>query len=174
MLKRSLARSVVTAMPYGIKNVTGVDIFYSVKFGDALIFCDQPCLSNAVEFFQYESSQSKGVGSERLYGQDVKFNKSVEVKVNDETIIIEHIDNEISNDRQAHRVGDVIVFSEVCKIGKTIVLILSSQMKLHNCTVIPFNISVQNSKSSRDIGTCFGTWNKNKKSDDDFKGNNCK
>ena len=36
-------------------------------------------------------------------------------------------------------------------------------MKLHNCTVIPFNISVQNSKSSRDVGTCFGTWNKNKK-----------
>lgn len=36
-------------------------------------------------------------------------------------------------------------------------------MKLHNSTIIPFNISLQNFKTSRDIGTCYGAWKRDRK-----------
>ena len=121
-IKRSIARSFVTSSPYALKNLIGVDVSFNIKFGDENTESPRhTCAGGQIEYFQFESSQSKGVGIKRLYGQDVKYKKSLEIQVGDDVIFIDHIDQELNNERQAHLIGDLIVFSEVIRAGATTV-----------------------------------------------------
>ena len=81
-LRKSLAacaaRSLVTTMPYGIENHTGISCKFATKFGDE----EKPlrsCRTGTTHYFHFDPSPGNGTGGKRLYGQDVMHLKSVKI-----------------------------------------------------------------------------------------------
>ena len=121
-LKRSLAataaRTIVTALPYALENNSGFDIDFKIVGFDGKV---RSCSNGSIEYFRFPPPKSKGTGGKRLYGQDVRFQKQVSVRLLNSWIEIESVDDEIGS-RRIHAIQDsLVVISQVLREGKTTV-----------------------------------------------------
>jgi len=153
-------RSLITSLPYGIDNQTGLPIYFKPAYGDEFVV--QRCESGSTEYFNFAHHRGNGFGGKRLYGQDVLQPKKLHLSVGESdldgksetTIVIDHIDQEL-NKWHSHSIGDGrVIFSEVVKTTKATVVRLRSRIFLRNCTGLPFSIAVQNSSGISDVGVC--------------------
>ena len=157
-LRKSLAacaaRSLVTTMPYGIENHTGISCKFATKFGDE----EKPlrsCRTGTTHYFHFDPSPGNGTGGKRLYGQDVMHLKSVKIFFGDSIITLDHIDAMINMPRQAHLLeAGVHVFTEVLRNKKATFVHVSSQIEIKNSTTLPFMISVKSPEGTEEVGVC--------------------
>jgi hypothetical protein len=114
------ARTLVTALPYGLENNTGIDFEFKILgSGDNNL---KACSNGTIEYFRFPRPKSKGTGGKRLYGQDVTFEKTVSIKVLESWIEIVNVDQEHGADRRHHIVnGSMVLFTQILMEGKTTV-----------------------------------------------------
>lgn len=120
-------RSLITSLPYGIDNQTGLPIYFKPVDGDGFVV--KCCESGSTEYFNFAHHRGNGVGGKRLYGQDVVQPKKLQLSTgkskldgnSETTIAIEHIDKEL-NKWHSHSIGDgKVIFSEVVKTSRATV-----------------------------------------------------
>ena len=122
-LKRSMAasaaRNLVTSLPYAVENHSGVDVSFLLP--GPREDC-RKCPNGSSQYFRFEPPRGGGFGGKRLYGQDVMYEKSVTLFLQDEQIQISHLDSVLGMPRTAHEIGDGrVLLTHVAKEGKTIV-----------------------------------------------------
>lgn len=113
------ARSLVTSLPYAVENHCGYPISFSLP-GKTLDSC--PCPNGSIKYFRFQPPQGSGYGGKRLYGQDIKFEKSITLFLDSTAITIPHLDTIVSHPYQAHNISDGrVLLTYVVKEGKTTV-----------------------------------------------------
>ena len=127
-LKRSMAasavRNLVTSLPYAVENHSGIDVSFLLP--GPREDCRE-CPNGTSQYFRFEPPRDGGFGGRRLYGQDVAYEKSVTLFLQDEQIQISHLDSALGLPRKAHELGDGrVLVTHVAKEGKTIVSITAS------------------------------------------------
>lgn len=153
------ARALVTTMPYGINNHSGLTVQFSVKSGeeDSGELKRQTCTSGSVQYFRFEYPAQKGIGGKRAYGQDVKHLKTLILYIGNSTLEFEKIDNQVNRPRRVHPLRNGrFIFSEIVNSGKGTIVYLTSHIHLYNSTNIPFSIAVQSYEGIIDVGVCHG------------------
>mmetsp|Transcript_10115 Transcript_10115/g.22639 ORF Transcript_10115/g.22639 Transcript_10115/m.22639 type:complete len:3425 (-) Transcript_10115:94-10368(-) len=156
--RRSLAacaaRSLITTMPYGLENHSGVVAHFSTRFGSHEESC-RVCPSGKTRYFQFEPSPGEGTGGKRLYGQDVLHVKTLDIDLGNSTIRFEHVDAEINRPRKAHLLGNgLCVFTQVLRDMKATVVHISSHVDIINSSPIPLGISVKTEQGIEEVGVC--------------------
>jgi hypothetical protein len=156
----SAARSFVSSLPYAVENHAGIDL-------EVLINGERKerrkCQNGTVEYFRFEPPAGKGSGGKRLYGQDVKFEKSVSLFIGNSSIQLPHIDSLLGKPKTCHKLENCqIVMTDVAKEGKTIV---SALLK----TLIPNIFGFTNyrgfSFSTYGLGCAHIQWNRSAEPD---------
>ena len=112
------ARAFVASMPYGINNQTGITVHCSI------MSCDEyfSCPSGSIRYFQFQCPKVEGIGGKRLYGQDVKELKTLQIFLGERSFMINHVDREVNRSRRAYELGPgQIVFVDVVNTGKATV-----------------------------------------------------
>ena len=173
------ARNIVRSLPYALENHTGIDVFFSTasSSGESQ---KKSCLTGTKQFFQFDAPRGEGNGSRRLYGQDIIQLKSLKVFIGKIQIHVVHMDTEIGDTKQAHKLGNNnVLFSHITRDGNSTVsemvftalfsqslsnlyslnqvLHLSSCVDLHNETSLSIDVSVKFDGESSFIGTCLGS-----------------
>lgn len=117
----SAARTFVAALPYALENHTGLNV-------DLIINGEKDartCATGSVEYFRFEPPPGRGNGGKRLYGQDVRFEKSVVLVIGVSKVTLSHLDSLVGQGKQSRRLEDgLIVMTHVFKEGKSIVRII--------------------------------------------------
>ena len=117
------ARSLVTTMPYGVENHSGLRVEFVVKTLDSKNHF--VCNSGSTEYFRFEPPKRHGLGGWRSYGQDVTLNKSMTLVIGNNKIQFNHLDNEVNMPKKAHSLGfGQYIYSEVVKKNKATVRVL--------------------------------------------------
>lgn len=148
----SAARNLVTTLPYALENHFGLDLEFKIQGNRT---DRRRCPSGTLQYFRFEPPSGLGYGGERLYGQDVLYKKSLQIFLGDYVVTIEDLDDEVGKKRRSHLVGDIVLFTNVKREGKTRVLHLSSSVNMYNATAIPLQISLlKASKEFQDVGLC--------------------
>ncbi len=116
-------RSLKTTMPYAIENESGLTIFLELENGNGNMIPSQiECASSSKHFFNFEPPSAKGIGAKRLYGQDIKHLKAINLLIGNSKIHFPHLDEEINRPRRVHELDNGShVFTDVCRKGKTTV-----------------------------------------------------
>lgn len=115
----SAARNLLTSLPYAIENNCGINAVFTLPGGN---IDHRACPHGSVQYFRFQPPQGRGYGGRRLYGQDVEFEKSVTLTIQDAVIVIPHLDVMHLSPRQVHDLpeGRVLV-TYVVREGKTTV-----------------------------------------------------
>jgi len=118
-LAASAARTFVSSLPYAVDNHAGIDM-------ELVINGERPerrsCSSGSVEYFRFEPPAGAGTGGKRLYGQDVKSEKSVSLLIGDRRIDFPHFDSQLGRPKAAHTLENHrLIMTDVVKEGKTTV-----------------------------------------------------
>jgi vacuolar protein sorting-associated protein 13A/C len=115
----SAARNLLTSLPYAIENHCGVDAVFSIPGGS---LNHRPCPHGSVQYFRFQPPKGNGFGGQRLYGQDVAFEKAITLMLEDSVIEIPHIDAMLTCPTLAHNLpGNRILLTHVAIEGKTTV-----------------------------------------------------
>lgn len=150
----SAARNLVTTLPYALENHFGLDVDFKIGIGAPVEQSKRRCPTGTVQYFRFEPPSGLGSGGERLYGQDVLYKKSMQLFLGNFAVTIEDLDDEVGKARRSHVLGDIVLFTNVEKEGKTRVLHLSSAVNMQNNTSIPVQMSLLVSKEWQDVGIC--------------------
>ena len=120
-LAASATRRLITSLPYGVENATGIDIYFSVDHDEKLA-SRRVCSPGFIQYFRFEPPKGGGFGGRRLYGLEVTRPKRLKLFVKDHAICIEHIDVELGQPRQVHKFDDgTIVITHLRKAAKSMV-----------------------------------------------------
>ena len=124
-LAANAARALVTTMPHGINNHTGFTVEFSLSAGvETALQERQSCKTGQIKYFRFECPKVGGVGGKRVYGQDVKHPRTLEVFIGESTIRFPHIDSEVNKPRRAHQLdGGQFIFAEFVNSGRATVSI---------------------------------------------------
>jgi len=153
----SAARNLVTTLPYAVENHFGLDLEFKIQGNSA---DKRSCPTGTTQYFRFEPPAGLGYGGERLYGQDVLYEKSLHLFLGDAALTIEDLDDEVGKPRSSHVLGDLVLFTNVTKEGKTRVLHLSSSVNMHNATSVPMQISLLKlCREWQDVGVCEASGN---------------
>jgi len=125
ILAANAARALVTTMPYGINNQTGLTVEFSMDNGEKTTISERhKCSTGDIKFFRFESPRVQGIGGKRVYGQDVQHFRSLSIFIGSSTLHFSHIDAEVNRPRHAHRLeGGQFIFTEFVNTGKATVSI---------------------------------------------------
>lgn len=124
-LAASATRKLITSLPYGVENATGIDIHFAV--GNDGETEKRLCRSGIIQYFRFEPPCGKGHGGRRLYGQEVTHPKRLRLYIETRVVIIEHVDVELGRPRKIHKFDDgLIVITFIRKEAK-------SMVRLHCC-----------------------------------------
>jgi hypothetical protein len=120
-LAASAARKLITSLPYGVENVSGLDLHFSVHEEDSAA-SRRLCSSGVIQYFRFEPPRGDGYGGRRLYGQEVSRQKALKLYIENRTIVFDHIDNELGQSRKVHKFDDgLIVITHLHKEAKSMV-----------------------------------------------------
>lgn len=122
----SAARTLVTSLPYAIENHSGVDIEFVVHGGDDSGRCS--CDSGSIQYFRFDPPSGSGSGGERLYGQDMTFEKAVSLCIGDSSVKLSSLDSRIGFPREVLELADQMLIVSIQKEGKTVVSICKSNV----------------------------------------------
>jgi len=116
-------RFLITPRPYGVENSCGVSISFRLRNDHGY---SQLCRAGETQFFRFEYARGKGIGGQRLYGQDSVTRKEIEVdiggtKFSPSTTVIVNIDDRLHQTRCQHLRGGKVIFVEVSKTSTAIV-----------------------------------------------------
>lgn len=155
-LAASAARKLITSLPYGVENATGIDIHFSVD-EETTSETRRLCRTGQIQYFRFEPPKGNGYGGRRLYGQEITHPKRLELYIEGRTITIDHVDNELGRDQKVHKFDDgLIIVTQLRKEAKSMVLFLGGQVDLINLSNIPFQVSASCHESEKDLGICYG------------------
>ena len=115
----SAARNLITSLPYAIDNHSGLDISFLLAghHQDSRL-----CPTGSVSYFRFDPPRGNGAGGKRVYGQDVNYDKTLQLFLPDASIQIDHIDAELGRPRTSHDLGSgLVLLSSVVREGKTTV-----------------------------------------------------
>jgi len=157
-LAANVARALVTTMPYGINNHTGFAVEFFLSGGEEMAPQKrQFCKTGQLKYFRFECPKVEGVGGKRVYGQDIKHPRTLEVFIEKTALHFPHIDSEVNKPRCVHKLDEgQLIFAEFVNTGRATILHLSSYIHVYNCTNIPFSIALQNNDGMNDVGVCHG------------------
>ena len=120
-LAASATRKMITSLPYGVENATGIDIHFSVE-EDGETVRRRLCRPGLIQYFRFEPPRGNGYGGRRLYGQEVTQPKRLKLYIEERTITIDHIDGELGRPRKIHKFDDgLIVITYLRKEAKSMV-----------------------------------------------------
>jgi len=176
-LKKSMAanaaRALVTTLPYGVDNHTGLQLFFSISSpspgedkatsSSAAARERRVCCTGITTYFQFELQSAEGRGGKRVYGQDSTQLKCVEIysdaEQKDAIIKIDNLDSieAVAQPRRVYRLGEGrFVFCRVVKTTKATIISLHSHLTIHNSTILPVQIALRQKSTIRRVGTCYG------------------
>ncbi|KAG7361574.1 vacuolar sorting-associated protein 13, N-terminal domain containing protein [Nitzschia inconspicua] len=148
----SAARNLITSFPHAIANHSGMDLSFSLKGGSIE---DQACPTGTTQYFRFDPPKGDGFGGRRAYGQDVLVQKLVEISVAG-TMFTVNMDVDLALPPTAIPLENLcVLFTQVLKEGKTIVLHLSTHVEIVNNTMMPFEVDVVTNENSCPIGRCL-------------------
>ncbi|CAB9496929.1 Putative vacuolar protein sorting-associated protein 13A [Seminavis robusta] len=157
----SAARNLITTLPYALENHYGLDVDFKLSGTRADL---RTCKSGTMQYFRFEPPVKLGYGGQRLYGQDVLDEKSLQIFIGGTVVaIIDDLDGEVGKPRSAHIVildqTECVLFTNVQQEGKTKVVHLSSSVNMTNMTSLPLQIALLRPKTStwQDVGVCEPT-----------------
>eukprot|EP00547_Thalassionema_nitzschioides_P008181 CAMPEP_0194228780 /NCGR_PEP_ID=MMETSP0156-20130528/43548_1 /TAXON_ID=33649 /ORGANISM="Thalassionema nitzschioides, Strain L26-B" /LENGTH=3225 /DNA_ID=CAMNT_0038961301 /DNA_START=77 /DNA_END=9754 /DNA_ORIENTATION=- len=155
-LAASAARKLITSLPYGVENTTGIDLNFTILQAEGEEV-ERTCPSGKVVYFRFEPPRGSGYGGRRLYGQDISRPKSLELCIEKKKIKIENMDTELGQSQKIHECDGLIIITYMKKEANSLVLHVGSQVDLVNRTMIPFHISVSSRESRKNLGVCGGS-----------------
>ncbi|VEU43387.1 unnamed protein product [Pseudo-nitzschia multistriata] len=130
-------RNLLSFLPNAIANHSGIDVSFSLESGSIK---HRQCPKECVKYFRFDPPKGHGYGGTRVYGQDVKVPKIVQIEAAGSVAMV-NMDLELNLPPRGHKVGNkLVLFTRVAKEGETTVLHLKSHVEVVNRTLIPFQI----------------------------------
>ena len=122
-LAANAARALVTTMPYGINNHTGLTVEFSLNTENEVGHQErQSCPTGDIKYFRFENPCVRGIGGKRVYGQDVKHPRTLNIFIGTKILRFEHIDSEVNRPRHAHELDrGQFIFTYIVNTGRATV-----------------------------------------------------